>query len=264
MNWQIDDHDSRSAYGYLRVSGKWQVDRDGFPRQLEAISSYANSRGIVLNRIFKEEGVTGTTDDMNDRVAMAEMIDAISANGVRLVLIETASRLARDLMIQELLLKQFKDLGISVVAVDADQDLTDDGDPTRKLMRQFLGMVSEWEKSMLVHKLRAARHRLKKQNGRCEGRKRFGERDGEYDTLLEMRRLRDSGMSSDKVTQELIRHGHQTRLGRPWTPGCVRRILKTLDQRIEVMEFKSEIDTSARIPQDRLATRCAASTAAAD
>ena len=52
---------------------------------------------------------------------------------------ENASRLARDLMVQEVVLAQFRKVGVRVIAADAGTDLTvADGDPTRTLIRQVL------------------------------------------------------------------------------------------------------------------------------
>jgi len=47
-------------------------------------------------------------------------------------------------------------------------------DPTRKLMRQILGAFAEYQKSLIVAKLRGARQRTKAKKGICEGRKPFG------------------------------------------------------------------------------------------
>jgi len=54
-----------------------------------------------------------------------------------------------------------------------------DDDPTRVLIRQVLGAVAQFEKSVIVAKLRAARVRKRRETGRCEGRKPFGTRPGE-------------------------------------------------------------------------------------
>jgi DNA invertase Pin-like site-specific DNA recombinase len=59
------------AYGYLRVSGKGQVDGDGFIRQEQAINDYAAAHGIEVASIFREEGVSGTEEN---RVALAAMM----------------------------------------------------------------------------------------------------------------------------------------------------------------------------------------------
>jgi hypothetical protein len=40
-------------------------------------------------------------------------------------------------------------------------DLTDESDPSRKMMRQIAGAFAEYEKARLVAKLRAARNRIR-------------------------------------------------------------------------------------------------------
>ena len=44
------------AFAYLRVSGKSQIDGDGFARQEQAIRRYATAHGITITRVFREEG----------------------------------------------------------------------------------------------------------------------------------------------------------------------------------------------------------------
>ena len=56
----------QKGYGYLRVSGKAQVEGDGFPRQLAAIKGYAAEHGIRIVKVFRDEGVSGTRD-LDDR-----------------------------------------------------------------------------------------------------------------------------------------------------------------------------------------------------
>lgn len=50
------------AFAYLRVSGKGQVEGDGFERQLGAIRAYASAYGIRIVQVFEEKGVSGKTD----------------------------------------------------------------------------------------------------------------------------------------------------------------------------------------------------------
>ena len=86
------------AFAYLRVSGKNQIDGDGFPRQLEAIKMYATANGIEIVHVYQEEGVTGAQETM-DRPAWIEMMVALHSDGVHTILIEKLDRLARDLLI---------------------------------------------------------------------------------------------------------------------------------------------------------------------
>ena len=164
----------KKALAYLRVSGKGQVNKDGFPRQREAVRKFAKANNLELIGEYRDEGVSGTKE-LEDRQGLAALLDHIESNGIRIVLVERADRLARDLMVGEVILGQFRKLGISVIAADSGVDLTTgDDDPTRTLIRQVLGAVSQFDKSVIVLKLRAARERTRRKTGRCEGRKPYG------------------------------------------------------------------------------------------
>ena len=89
-----------NAFAYLRVSGKGQVNGDGFTRQLAAIRKFAAAHDLRIVQVFREEGISGTVENM-DRQAWRELMTALHANGVRTILIEKLDRLARDLMVQE-------------------------------------------------------------------------------------------------------------------------------------------------------------------
>ena len=159
-----------NAVAYLRVSGKAQVHGDGFPRQRATVERFARAKRLTLVGEFRDEGVKGATD-LEHREGLATLLDTIESDGVRTVLVERADRLARDLMVSEIILGQFRDLGVRVITADSGVDLTvSDEDPTRTLIRQVLGAVAQFEKSVIVLKLRAARDRVRKSNGRCEGR----------------------------------------------------------------------------------------------
>ena len=73
------------AFAYLRVSGKGQVDGDGFPRQTAAIKAYAKDHDIRIVKTFREEGVTGSKETM-DRPAWVEMMSTLHGNGVKTIL----------------------------------------------------------------------------------------------------------------------------------------------------------------------------------
>jgi hypothetical protein len=75
--------------------------------------------------------------------------------------------------VSEVLLQQFRDRGVTVFECEGGTELTvADNEPTRLLIRQVLAAVAQFDKSCLVANLRAARNRVRKETGRCEGRDR--------------------------------------------------------------------------------------------
>ena len=97
-----------------------------------------------------------------------------SVCGVRTVIVEDASRFARELVTQELGILALIKRGVRVLTANGD-DLTDSSDPSRKMMRQIAGSFAEYEKARLVAKLKAARERKRLATGKCEGRKSHAE-----------------------------------------------------------------------------------------
>jgi DNA invertase Pin-like site-specific DNA recombinase len=149
---------------------------------------------------------------------------------VKAVIVERADRLARDLLVNEVIVDQLTRAGARVLTADGADLTVADGDPTRTLIRQVLAAVAQFEKSVLVLKLRAARDRKRRREGRCEGRKPFGTRPGEAAVIGRMRELRrkprrQPRLSIAAIADALNREGRPTRTGRPWSPGTVHAIL---------------------------------------
>jgi DNA invertase Pin-like site-specific DNA recombinase len=210
------------CFAYLRVSGKGQVDGDGFTRQLFAIKEYATAHGLKIVKVYREEGLSGAKE-LENRPAFLEMMTALLSNGVKTVLIEKLDRLARDLMIQETIIGDMRKRGIELVSVH-EPDLLQD-DPSRKLMRQIFGAIAEYEKTMIVLKLRGARVRARAKEGRCEGRKPFGFYEGEPAVIERMKTLRASGMGFDRIAAQLNEEGIRPRVGKGWYGVTINKIL---------------------------------------
>lgn len=212
----------KKAFAYLRVSGRGQVEGDGFPRQLAAIKKYTAANDIKLVRVFKEQGVSGTKD-LDNRPALQELMIALHSNGVKTVLIEKLDRLARDLMIQETIIGDLRKHGFEIISV-AEPDLCSD-DPSRKLVRQVFGAIAEYERAMIVLKLRGARERMRVKEGRCEGRKPYGFYPGESAVIDRIKGLREQGLAVDTIATTLNGDGVKPRQGQQWYPTSVARVL---------------------------------------
>jgi DNA invertase Pin-like site-specific DNA recombinase len=207
------------AFAYLRVSGKGQIDGDGFPRQEKTIRAFSRGKFEIVET-FKEKGISGT---LKGRPALAEMIVSLDSNGhgIKTVIVERTDRIARDLMVQETILNDFRKIGISVISA-TEGDLIDN-DPTRKLIRQIFGAIAEYDKALTVLKLRAARDRIKKRTGKkCEGRKSYQE--VMPNVIHQVKTLSEKHWSSGKIAKSLNSQGLRSKSGKEFNDQIIRNI----------------------------------------
>ena len=146
-------------------------------------------------------------DDIKTRPGFAALLDRIEGNGVRVVIIEDASRFARKLLTQELGIIALAERGVSVVTAGGD-DLTNTDDEMKVAMRQIAGAFAQLEKSRLVRKLREARERKRADTGKCEGRRSYSE--ARPDVVAAAKELRAGGLSLRKISAALAERGHLT------------------------------------------------------
>ncbi len=218
----------RKAFGYIRVSGESQVDGDGPVRQRKAIQDYAKANGIRVVRWFVEEAVSGTVESQ-ERPAFSEMLVALMSNGVHTVLIEKLDRIAREVYVQEGTIRLLKQKGFELISV-TEPDLYSD-DMYRVAMRQMMGVFAELDRKSIVYKLRAARQRKKSATGRCEGRKPFGEREGEREIISKILELHNGGLNYSQIAVQLNNDGIPTRkasegkLSKGWFPANISEII---------------------------------------
>lgn len=216
------------AFGYVRVSGKGQVKGHGPTRQKEDIQRFAESQGFHVVRAY-EDAWSGTEAD---RPAFVEMLSTIMGGGPRVVIVESLDRLSRDLMIQTQLLAKLVTEGIRLIAANTGEDVTAamQDDPMRRAMIQIQGVFAELDKSLLVRKLRKGRESKRQSQGKCEGRKAFGEKQGEQAIvarMLELRRKPKGGArrSFQTIAEILNTEKLPSRTGRPWSGSTVAAII---------------------------------------
>jgi DNA invertase Pin-like site-specific DNA recombinase len=163
------------AVAYIRTSSAANVgpDKDSDRRQRQAIAAFAKRSGLELVGEFNDAAVSGA-DPIESRPGFAELLMRLENNGVRVVIVEDASRFARDFVAQELGLMLLISRGVQVFTANGD-DLTDTSDPARVMMRQVAGAFAQHEKARVVAKLRAARERKRALTGKAEGRKSHAE-----------------------------------------------------------------------------------------
>jgi DNA invertase Pin-like site-specific DNA recombinase len=213
------------AVAYLRTSSAANVgaDKDSDKRQRAAIEGFAKRAGFALVEEYNDAAVSGA-DPIETRPGFAALLDRIESNGVRTVIVEDASRFARELMTQELGILALVSRGVRVLTANGD-DLTDTSDPSRVMMRQIAGAFHEYEKARLVAKLRTARDRKRADVGKVEGRKSYSEARPETVQLARELMARPH-MSLRKAAAALAEAGHLTANGKPFSHTSVEAMLK--------------------------------------
>jgi len=211
------------AVGYLRTSSAANVgaDKDSEKRQRAAIEGYAKAAGFKVVDWFNDPAVSGA-DPIETRPGFAALLNRIEGNGVRVVLVEDASRFARDLMAQELGIAVLVKLGMQVRTAGGD-DLTNTDDPMKIAMRQITGAFAQLEKARLVAKLKAARDRKKAETGKCGGRRSYAE--ARPDVVALAKELNGQGMSYRKISAELASRGLLTATGKPYVASAIQTML---------------------------------------
>lgn len=144
---------NKSYIAYCRTSTENQRDEKTIQLQVDALSKYADERGITIVEWFKDDGVSGGLENRPALVRMMKFLE--SGDGIQGVLIFKLDRLARDVYIQEGLIREFGRLRKDVIST-LEPDLASD-DPFRKAFRQMLGVFAEFEKAMITLRMKNGR-----------------------------------------------------------------------------------------------------------
>ena len=203
-----------------------QVESDAVQRA--AIGSFARRAGFDI----ADDGTTmprSGADPIQGREGFARLLDRIEGNGVRTVIVEDASRFAREFVVQELGIALLAKRSVRLLTASGD-DLTDSDDLGRKMMRQVAGAFAEYEKGRLVAKLRSGRQRKRMETGKkVGGRKSHAELWPEAVVLA--KRLRRANpktgerLSFREISARLAEAGHLNERGQPFNPQSVRAMI---------------------------------------
>lgn len=223
--------------GYIRVSTDRQVDGYGLDVQRKALTVWVKANGHRLVDVFVEEGVSGK---LEDRPALAYALRALKECRADGIVVPKLDRLARDLVVQEQLIAEVWRMGaalFSAVASEAEYLVDDPADPSRKLIRQVLGAVSEYERAMIALRLRSGRAHKASEGGYAYGSPAFGQRavdkalvtdDREQAALKRMAKLHAEGAPLRTIAATLDAEGYKPKRGERWHPTTVARCLARL------------------------------------
>ncbi len=222
---------------YLRVSTDRQAEEGlGLEVQEHAIRAWAREHGHKITKWARDEGVSGS-NGLDARLGLADALNALRSREASGLVVYRLDRLARDLVLQEQLLADVRRMGAELFSTSAAEAgyLTDDpDDPSRKLIRQVLGAVNEYERAMISLRLRSGRRRKADNGGFAYGAPPYGYHvqagelvpdEREQAAVVRMRTLRAEGGSYRQIAARLTAEGHAPKRGTTWQPMTIRQIL---------------------------------------
>lgn len=220
----------KPAVAYLRTSSSANVgeDKDSQKRQMAAIMGYAKRTGfeIVLPPYY-DAAVSGA-DPIDARPGFAQLLVYLDEHpDVRTILVENASRFARDLIVQLTGHDLLKARGITLIPVDSPAYFAEET-PTAVMVRQILGAVSQFEKAAIVTKLRVARERKRASGAKVEGRKSHAELHPQVVELARKLHRKPRGGKRDSlrnISAALAKAGHLNSKGKPYSASAVLSML---------------------------------------
>jgi site-specific DNA recombinase len=229
-----DKNNIKRVVAYCRVSTDNQKEEGTIGLQTDAIKEFCNKKGYDLVATFKDEGVSG---GLEDRPALAELFNFLEGErggSIEAVVIWKLDRLARDLYIQEHLIKKLEQLDKGLISTK-ESDL-DSSDPMRKAFRQFMGIVAELEKAFITMRLSGGRVKKAKNGGYAGGSVALGYTSegkelqlaaDEAETVRAIFNLkRRKRLSINEIARRLNEEGYQTKRGGQWYASTVSYILQ--------------------------------------
>lgn len=224
--------------GYVRVSTEAQADKGmGLHVQRDSIARWAANNGHTIAKWAEDAGESGS-NGMERRTGLAEAFGCLGERPRRVtgIVVARLDRFARELVLQETLLAEVRRLKGRVFSCAAGEDayLEDDpGDPSRTLVRQILGAVSQYERAMIRLRLDAGMARKRAEGGYVGGGIPYGwevvdaelrEVPAEQDVLRIIDLARRDGRSWRYISKMLNDLGVPTKRGGRWHENTVRRI----------------------------------------
>jgi len=221
------------AIGYVRVSTDEQLQGNGMELQTEAVMRYCEDNHLRLVGVEADAGISGSAE-LDKRAGLTSALVQLEEGRADVLVVYRLDRLARDFVLQELLVTRLRAAGTPVRSVTEPDVETDTDDPTKVLIRQILGALAQYERQLIRARMQAGKAIKAARGGYVGGQPAFGSKavDGELAeasderaTLALIRSLRSQGLSYRAICDELARAGARPRRSDTWHPMVIRRML---------------------------------------
>ena len=218
--------------GYIRVSTEKQVDHGvSLEAQRAKIESYAFLYELELVEIIVDAGESASTLNRPGLQKALGMLKAGKAEALLCLKLDRLTRSVRDL--SDLISGPFAPGRAGLLSVSEQFDTRS---AAGRMVLNIMAVVSQWEREAIGERTKTAMQHLASQGRYVGGRTPYGFRiapDGlhleevaeEQAILSEVKELRGSGLSFQKMAVELAQRGRRNRHGGTFAPAGLHRLL---------------------------------------
>lgn len=219
----------KTAVAYGRFSSNNQRE-ESIDAQFRAIREYCKKENIELIAEFKDEAISGKTDDREDFQNMINQL--LKGNlAVDYVLVHKFNRFARNKYDSALYKKKLKDAGIKVISVSQKIDETPEGE----LLEGFLETIDQYYSANLAVEVRKGLRENALKGKHAGGQVLFGyslDKDGYYvpnENAKIVRRIFEeyaAGYPKTEICERLNAEGYRNQRGKKFNTRTLYDLLR--------------------------------------
>lgn len=212
---------------YARVSTEEQA-KEGYSidAQINLLSTYAKINSFEIFQIYKDEGLSGRT---NNRPALNQMLNDAKNNLFDVVLVWKISRLSRNLKNLLNIVDMLETLGISFVS---QSETFNTLNPVGKMTLQILGSIAEFERNTIVDNIKLGINE-KAKRGEWLGGRIFGYKNENKKLVVDAKQAKTvkeifnlyNKMSLYEMSKVLKQKGYKTNNNKDFNQTALKRIL---------------------------------------
>ena len=225
------------AIGYSRCSTNEQADSGlGLEVQAERIRAYATLKGLVLDDVIVDAGVSGGKP-LASRDGGRRLLEAIKGRRAGAVIMLKLDRMFRNAGDCLSTVEQWERAGVALHIIDLGGNAIDTTSAAGRFMLVVLAGAAEMERNLTRERTKSAMA-VKKSNGHRVGSIPFGfdladdattliPNKAEQATITDVRVWRSQGKKLQQIARLLSERGTRTKTGRSdrWSHQAVARIL---------------------------------------
>ena len=217
------------AFAYYRTTSAIHLpdSQRTLKSQQMAVDCYAIRNKITLTASYYDQGL-GKSDLVAERPGFKALLNDIAGMDVQAILIENPNRLSREFLVQLTVYQKLKQLGLALIPVDLPSYFLEET-ASSDLVQQIMGVIDQFDRNLLLLKLKDGRAVKRKKFGKCEGRKSIRELHPEL--IRKAKHLRRKNiktgkrLSYRKIAEQFAEEGYKTNHGNVYSGAMIRRLV---------------------------------------